>query len=67
LFDEDNSQEDSDELVTVPTEPGTIPVVRKEFETCGGTATILTELGSELQMGLPDQVVFLREGKGCII
>ncbi len=43
LFDEENSQEDSggDLLVTVPTEPGAIPATRKEFETCGGTSTIL--------------------------
>lgn len=70
LFDEENSQEDSggDLLVTVPTEPGAIPATRKEFETCGGTATILNtaaltgdilaSIGKDTsRAGLPEQVL----------
>jgi len=40
LFEDDNSQES--DVCTVETEPGIIPTVRREFETCGGTATMLS-------------------------
>jgi len=40
LFEDENSQES--DVCTVETEPGIIPTVRKEFETCGGTSTMLS-------------------------
>eukprot|EP00088_Acartia_fossae_P022161 TRINITY_DN2342_c0_g1_i13.p1 TRINITY_DN2342_c0_g1~~TRINITY_DN2342_c0_g1_i13.p1 ORF type:complete len:1027 (-),score=273.71 TRINITY_DN2342_c0_g1_i13:419-3499(-) len=40
LFGDEGSQ-DSGDLCTVPIAPGSIPTVRKEFTTCGGTASIL--------------------------
>merc|ERR1712168_367120 len=40
LFEDENSQES--DVCTVETEAGIIPTVRKEFETCGGTSTMLS-------------------------